>query len=166
MFIAGRLEEKIAGKPVVLHSVRLMTRLWDYGYHDEALLLAALLHDVLEDSSTTTYSELSSTFRENVAMIVQAVSYNKRIPDGRARIADLFSRTIKTGREACLVKCVDTLDNSFYIRLCSDRKQELYLVDKMRNFLDLSESKIGSEEPWRDLQEQYKAQLNRLSVGA
>lgn len=164
VFIATRLEEEIAGKPVMIHSTRLMFMLWDYGYDDQALFLSALLHDVLEDSAATTYHDLADRFGRKVAEVVQAVSYDKKIPAGNERIDELFSRTIRAGRRACLVKCADTLDNSFYISLCQSHAKELYLKDKMRKFLDISKSRIGNEKIWQDLWAQYENHLARLSL--
>ena len=163
VFIANHLEDEIAGKPAVLHSTRLMFMLWNYGYSDQTLLLSALLHDVLEDSARITSDHLINRFGRKTAETVQAVSYDKNLPEGIERIDELFFRTIKAGSQACLVKCVDTLDNSYYIPLCHDPVKELYLVNKMFKFLEMSRSQIGAEKPWQDLWEQYEDHRARLS---
>ena len=76
---------------------------------DMDVLIAALLHDVLEDTRTG-YDELAAAFGECVARIVQENSDDMTLPKlerRRARLAGIS----KKSREARLVKFADIISN-------------------------------------------------------
>ena len=63
----------------------------------------ALLHDVLEDTSTT-YEELESNFGTDIADAVQAISKNQDLPKGE-RTIDSIRRIKKMPEEYFLMLC-------------------------------------------------------------
>jgi hypothetical protein len=77
--------------------------------HDMDILVAALLHDVLEDTATG-YEELAAMFGQRVARIVHENSDDMTLPKPerqRARLAGIA----KKSREARLVKFADVISN-------------------------------------------------------
>ena len=73
----------------------------------EVVVVAALLHDVLEDTETTD-EQLAELFGKRVARIVRAVSHEQEDEPDEVYL----SRVAAGGREALLVKLADRLDNT------------------------------------------------------
>ncbi len=70
--------------PYVTHPVSVMLILQQAGFHDEELLAAALLHDVVEDTSFT-IEEIKHQLTSNVAKYVAGMTEQKKNPDGSKR---------------------------------------------------------------------------------
>lgn len=98
--------------PYVLHPIQVFNLL-RMVTDDENILVAALLHDTLEDTNTT-YEELKETFGETIADIVQEVTNDN---DGNPHI--------KT-KEGLMVKLADVLHN------ISDNSDPKYLEKKIK----------------------------------
>lgn len=162
VFASNRLMKGRRSKPVVMHSLRVMFRLWEYGYTEHSLLVAAILHDTIEDSDIT-LKEIREGFGEDVGWIVDSVTFNPEIPYGKDRHLEMFKRVVEGGRLSTLLKCADTLDNSAYYHLCNNYKKEIYLSEKLRDFLEISKPLIGRDQVWRDLENNYQSELLRLS---
>jgi guanosine-3',5'-bis(diphosphate) 3'-pyrophosphohydrolase len=89
----------------VVHPLRVAERLRSVGVADEDVLAAAVLHDVVEDTPTTT-TDVAERFGSVVAAWVAAVS---RAP-GETRAA-FTERIAHAPPQACLIKLADRLDN-------------------------------------------------------
>lgn len=77
--------------------------------HDSALILAALLHDTVEDTDTT-FEEIEQEFGSEVCTIVREVTDDKRLPKAerkRLQIENAPGRSYK----AKLVTLADKLYN-------------------------------------------------------
>jgi guanosine-3',5'-bis(diphosphate) 3'-pyrophosphohydrolase len=76
---------------------------------DETALVAALLHDTIEDT-TTDYDELVDEFGPDVAQVVAAVSKDGRLPHDQREAA--YDRQLCAATwQARLVKLADVYDN-------------------------------------------------------
>ena len=73
-----------------------------------AVVIAGLLHDVVEDTRVTA-GELRERFGAEVADIVAALTEDEGIADYEARKAALRRRTVAAGREAAKVALADKL---------------------------------------------------------
>lgn len=135
-------------KPVVLHSIKIAMRLLDYGYGAE-IIIGALLHDLLEDSAVTR-EQISQSFGERVAELVQANSFDTSVEDFADRYRELFERTLNAGHDALVIKATDLYDNSFYYHL-ADKQLKAELTEKLRYFLKISKPVIGKEKVWKEL---------------
>lgn len=142
-------------KPVLFHSLRIAFYLLELGYPLH-MVLAALLHDVLEDSCVSP-SQVEERFSEDVARIVQAVSCNQDIQDRTLRYQELFQRAVQCGETALIVKAADLLDNSNYFGLVYDKGEREYLLLKVRHFLKLSSDFIGESAVWGELYKRFGA---------
>src|SRR5207237_4712990 len=79
---AGQLR-KDGKTPYLAHPVRVaLTVRHVFEVSDEAALLAALLHDLIEDT-TTDYDELLEEFGKDLADIVAALSKEPRLPQAQ-----------------------------------------------------------------------------------
>ncbi|EJL6549180.1 bifunctional (p)ppGpp synthetase/guanosine-3',5'-bis(diphosphate) 3'-pyrophosphohydrolase [Vibrio cholerae] len=73
-------------------------------------LQVALLHDVIEDTSTR-YQQVEEAFGEQVAQGVLALSKNKQVGDKAAQMADSLARIQQQPDEIWLVKLCDRITN-------------------------------------------------------
>jgi (p)ppGpp synthase/HD superfamily hydrolase len=145
-------------KPVIMHSIRVGLYLYDKGY-DKTIVMAGILHDLLEDSNTT-FEEVKKNFGRDVAELVQATSFDKDIPEKplenkKRRYFQIFERGLAAGKKALIVKAADILDNSYYLHFVSDRKLHEWLLEKMKHFIKNTSSIIKEEPVWNDLNKQY-----------
>lgn len=96
--------------PYINHPIAVADRLASSGCaEDTGLLMAAILHDVVEDTDTT-HEELVEIFGERVAGIVREVTDDKSL--SRREIKEAAVRTIAgKSREARLLKLSDLIAN-------------------------------------------------------
>jgi (p)ppGpp synthase/HD superfamily hydrolase len=111
---AGQVRNGSGGMPYVEHPVRVAALLDEHGY-GEAVLAAALLHDVVEDSETT-LEELSEKFGEEVAGLVGAMTDDEEFEDYRERKAEHRERLAAAPVEALAIYGADKLTNSAALR--------------------------------------------------
>ena len=108
-----RHQQRKSGEPYYEHPLRVANQLLDHT-KDEDVIIAALLHDTLEDTEYNSY-QLTGMFGENVCRIVQQVTHlygRDTRPKVKLGKADTLQRLIKEGqRDALLVKLFDRLDN-------------------------------------------------------
>lgn len=142
-------------KPVLFHSLRIAFYLLELGY-PIPIVLAALLHDVLEDGCVSS-SQVEEQFGKDVAHIVQAVSCNQNIQDRTLRYQELFRRVVQCGETALIVKAADLLDNSNYFDLVHDKGEREHLLLKVQYFLKLSSDFIGESAVWGELYKRFGA---------
>src|SRR6476469_1552299 len=125
-------------EPYINHLIEVADLVASVEDGDVDVLIAALLHDVLEDTGTG-YDELAAAFGERVARIVQENSDDMTLPKPerqRARLAGIS----KKSREARLVKFADIISNLRAIAVSppagwsNDRK--LGYLDACRNLVD------------------------------
>lgn len=96
--------------PYINHPLALADLLANEGgVVDEVTLCAALLHDTLEDTSTTR-EELAARFGEEVADVVVEVSDDKSLPK-QVRKQLQIDHAHRTGDRARLVKLADKICN-------------------------------------------------------
>ena len=105
---AGKKDK--AGRPCILHALRVMLAVEDGG---DEMMIAALLHDVIEDTGLDANQLLGMGFSERVVDAVQAVSRSA----GESYI-DFFER-IARDAFAIRIKLADLEDNMNLFRLKS-----------------------------------------------
>ncbi len=154
------LKIKRADKPVVFHSLKIALYLASKNCSAE-IIIAAILHDVIEDSNCK-IQEIKNKFGQEIARIVQAVSFEPKINDSIKRYQEMFARTNKAGKKALIIKAADIYDNSHFYYLVEDNKHKEILMEKIGYFLNISKKKIGQTEIWRDLNKQYTKLKNSL----
>ncbi len=141
-------------KPVIYHSVRVALSLDKYEYSTE-VVVAALLHDLLEDTGTD-LEDIEKEFGREVAVLVKANSFDKSITDKKQRYTEAFDRCLKAGKNALLVKTADILDNADYYSLVEDQEAYKGLIDKFEYFMNLAKKSLEGEPIFSDLQNKHK----------
>ncbi|XP_017967619.1 guanosine-3',5'-bis(diphosphate) 3'-pyrophosphohydrolase MESH1 [Drosophila navojoa] len=95
--------------PYVNHLINVAAILAEAGIKDEGVLIAAILHDVVEDTDTT-ISEVEKLFGTDVSSLVLEVTDDKSLEkDERKRLQIVNARN--TTKRAKLIKLADKLDN-------------------------------------------------------
>lgn len=74
--VMGTQKRKVSGEPVIIHSMTIFMVLREQT-DDDKILIAAILHSVLRDKNSYTYTQLKADFGEGVARIVEELSEYK-----------------------------------------------------------------------------------------
>ncbi len=99
-----------AGEPYINHLADVARIVAEAtGGRDPALVIAALLHDTLEDTRTT-FDELSQEFGENVALLVRELSQDKSLSKAERKQREIDEAASKSNR-AKVIKLADLLSN-------------------------------------------------------
>lgn len=108
-----------AQEPYLNHLIEVLDLVVDAtGDTDMDMVIAALLHDVVEDTPTT-YEDIAASFGERVAEIVRENSDNMSLPKAERRRARIDAMALKS-REARIVK-MRTSFPTFALLLCPRR---------------------------------------------
>ncbi|MHA2331964.1 MAG: HD domain-containing protein [Candidatus Hodarchaeales archaeon] len=99
----GQIRKYNTKDPYFLHLVRVGRLLKDF---DDEVIIAGLLHDVLEDTKTTT-RELEDIFGSEVALLVLGCTKN---PD-KGNPVEILRRTAESDYRVILIKLADRNDN-------------------------------------------------------
>ncbi|MBD2259624.1 HD domain-containing protein [Pseudanabaena sp. FACHB-2040] len=96
--------------PYINHPIGLVSILWhEAGIHDPIVLIAALLHDTVEDTDTQ-FTDLSDRFGSEVEQVVRQVTDDKSLPkDVRKQLQ--IDHAAKVSDAAKLVKLADKTYN-------------------------------------------------------
>ena len=89
-----------AGKPYILHPLRLMFKM-----NSESEMIAAVLHDVVEDTDWTFEMLKAEGFGEEVLDALRLLTHDKKVPYKN------YLEAIKTNKIALRVKIADLEDN-------------------------------------------------------
>jgi len=96
--------------PYVSHVYRVALTVRDvFGCSDPQALVAALLHDTIEDT-TTDYDEVAEQFGTLIADLVAALTKNMALPE-QQREDEYDSRLARADWRARLIKLADAYDN-------------------------------------------------------
>jgi hypothetical protein len=95
------------GTPYIIHPVRVANILIDeWKLTETAVIIASLLHDVVEDTQTT-LKEVKDAFGGDVGTLVDGITMWKG-----SETPDVYLKRVSRGPEPLrIIKCADTLDN-------------------------------------------------------
>lgn len=129
---AGMMRDE--GTPFITHPVEVCRILWDeFACRDADLLCAALLHDVLEDT-TVGEDELRATFGEHVTALVVAVTKVQVPTEERStRDAAYVRSLLVASADVRLLKMADRIHNLRMVPLSGDRAKAQRYLDVSRD---------------------------------
>ena len=113
-----------AGKPYILHPIRVMLN-----FEDEKEQITALLHDVMEDQGATIEELEALSIPKDVIDALVIMSHDKSIP------YDDYITKILTNELACKIKEADLKDNMNLNRLPVIREEDLERLQKYQRSL-------------------------------
>jgi (p)ppGpp synthase/HD superfamily hydrolase len=116
---AHRGQRDKAGAPYLLHPLRLMLRM-----ESEAAMMAAVLHDVVEDSDWTLERLRERGFPEEVVAAVECLTHR----DGESY--EEFVERLKANQLARRVKLADLEDNMNVLRIGALGPKDLQRLEK------------------------------------
>jgi len=121
---------KYTNEPYIVHPVEVMTIVRSVP-HDENMLAAALLHDVLEDTAVTG-DLLTHEFGDDVAALVRQVTDVSRPEDGNRRLRKEMDRqhVSRARPRAKTIKLADLISNSRTIVEYDPGFARIYMKEK------------------------------------
>ncbi|MHA1300458.1 MAG: HD domain-containing protein [Candidatus Helarchaeota archaeon] len=102
-------KRKYHDEPYISHPLRVMEELKNYT-NDEDMLIAALLHDTIEDTETT-YEEILKEFGVRVANFVMELTSDKNEAKKIGKDTYLANKMNNMSEKAFLIKLCDRFDN-------------------------------------------------------
>jgi guanosine-3',5'-bis(diphosphate) 3'-pyrophosphohydrolase len=135
----GQRRKSREGVPYINHPIAVARLLAEVGgIDDEDVLVAAVLHDTLEDTATTP-EELEAAFGPAVRRLVDEVTDDKSLPKAqRKRLQVAHARELSAG--AALIKLADKIAN---VSDLTHAPPEDWSSDRIREYLDWAEEVVG-----------------------
>lgn len=125
---------RATGEPFYSHTLAVAGMVADY-CHKSDVIVASVLHDVVEDTSAT-IGDVLDNFGWKVAQIVNALT-RKRPSGQRVSAALVLENAARAGdSEAMLIKILDRLHNLQTLSPMSIRKQKRIAMETIQNFLN------------------------------
>lgn len=109
---AGQFRKSDDKIPYINHPLDVMAKLVEVGQvRDVEVLVASVLHDVVEDCShKTSIEEIEKRFGKRVAALVAEVTDDKNLSKERRKALQIFNAP-KKSKEAMMIKMADKLSN-------------------------------------------------------
>ncbi len=124
--------------PYVAHVFRVaLTLRHAFECDDQIALIAALLHDTIEDT-TTDYDDINEEFGAEVAACVVAMSKNMLLPEPE-READYDRRLAQGPWQSRLIKLADVYDNLTDILVLRPDQACLKQMDRCRRAISIAQ---------------------------
>jgi GTP diphosphokinase / guanosine-3',5'-bis(diphosphate) 3'-diphosphatase len=124
--------------PYINHPLALANLLaHDCGERDPTLLIAALLHDTVEDTGTT-FAEIEQLFGADVAAIVREVTDDKSLPKAERKRLQV-EQAAHISRGAQLVKLADKICN---LRDLSSAPPSDWTRQRLREYFDWAKAVV------------------------
>lgn len=138
---------KFSGDPYIIHPISVANKISN-NHQEQSLIIAALLHDTIEDCDVK-YEDILQHFGRNVAELVKSVT-NSCFEGSRAgrKLAE-FSRIAKCSTNAKILKLYDRLDNveDLESRMISGNATKSFCVLYARESAMLIDM-IGDSDDW------------------
>lgn len=118
-----------ARKPYILHPLRLMFKM-----RTESEMIAAVLHDVVEDTDWTIEKLIAEGFYEEVITAINLLTHDRKVPYKK------YIDAIKTNKIALKVKLADLEDNLDIKRIAHPKfKDYARLAEYLKYYNELKE---------------------------
>lgn len=121
------------------HPKRVALILMDeLGIYDHEMIIAALLHDIKEDSFILEWEDIEDIFDEKVLVMVKILTKEK------SKGGKVYIRKIRKAEEAArIIKLADRLDNLRELWDCSTEKQERTIRETEKYYLSIAKRTNG-----------------------
>jgi (p)ppGpp synthase/HD superfamily hydrolase len=126
----GVQKRKYTGVPYIVHPIEVMEIVKTVP-HDDEMLAAALLHDVVEDTDVT-IEEIVDAFGDDVASLVADLTDVSKPEDGNRKLRKGLDRdhSAASSSRAQTVKLADLISNSADILVNDPKFAKVFLAEK------------------------------------
>ena len=156
-------QTRSSGEPYITHPVAVACILAEMKL-DHETLMAALLHDVIEDTPAT-YQDMEQLFGKSVAELVEGVSKLDKLKfrDKKEAQAENFRKLLLAMSDdvrVLLIKLADRLHNMRTLHFCKPEKRQRIARETLDIYAPLAE-RIGMQEIKSELEEIAFAELHK-----
>lgn len=125
--------------PYINHPIDVAETLWNAGFvRDASVIIAALLHDTVEDTATT-FAEIEQLFGPEVRSLVEEVTDDKSLPKAeRKRLQASHAPHLSIGAKQ--IKFADKISN---IRDIADAPPADWSQERKAEYLDWAEGVVA-----------------------
>ena len=126
----GEQRRKYTNEPYILHCLEVARLVEEHG-GTEAMIVAAILHDVAEDTPVTIV-KIGAEFGFEVAALVEELTDVSRPEDGNRAVRKAIDcqHSSRSSAEGQTIKCADLISNSRSIVDNAPEFAKVYLVEK------------------------------------
>jgi (p)ppGpp synthase/HD superfamily hydrolase len=126
---AGQVR-KYSGIPYITHPLAVM-EIVSTVEHDEDMLVAAILHDTVEDTETT-INDISIYFGNDIAELVDCLTDASKPSDGNRALRKKIDRLMLASAppQVKTIKLADLIHNSESISKCDPEFAKVYMAEK------------------------------------
>ena len=138
------------GEPYFEHKLAVAVIIMEYLHtYDAELIMAALLHDLVEDISGWSFDDIQQMFRTKVAKLVDAVTKpeQKQYADQHRFEKAIFAKVRSGGHQAIMLKIADRLHNMITL-WGSTEKRQAKILETLRYVLPLA---VEKNILWKEL---------------
>jgi len=118
---------KTSGEPYSVHPTAVYQFLVSLGIKDRNLLVAAYLHDTIEDSPTS-FNDIKKEFNQDVARIVKALSSSDKGIQALGKASYLAKKMIAMDPDVLVIKLADRWHNTTDMNSLPKDKAEKYMA--------------------------------------
>ena len=147
----GDQKRKYTGEPYITHPIAVMEIVREVP-HTEEMLMAAVLHDTVEDTPVT-IEDIKTKFGTKVAELVNGLTDVSRLEDGNRKTRKAMDRAhlAKQNAEVQTIKLADLIHNTMSIGLYDPHFYKVYKEEKIKI---LSVLKLGNQTLMHRAQQQ------------
>ena len=150
-------KRKFEKQPYIVHPERVAQKVLIYSGSEE-MVIAAILHDVVEDSNIT-IQVIKNEFGPEVSRLVSELTNNQRAIKKIGKTKYLIKKLNEISEEAFLIKLLDRKDNLSDIHLAKSEFRKKY-IDSTRDIL--SGIKRDLNDTQKEIIEEIKITLNSI----
>lgn len=150
-------QKRDEGDPYVIHLFRITnTLIYNLGIKDRDILIASLLHDIVEDTDIT-FEQVKEEFGDKVAEIVKALTRDK----DKETKEEKFKKTLESSEAIIILKAADWLDNirSLVYRTDREDRWQRHLRETEQMYIPLAKAS-GQEYLIEEIQKALETAKN------
>ena len=142
---------KGSDEPAYEHSVRVSEALKKYEY-PERVVIAGLLHDIVEDGGVSLQELVEFGFSEQVVHLVDLCSHDEAGENKDARWVKMIARLIDANdKDAWVIKLADVMDNAQHCGTLRPDRAAFIREVKVPLMLSVTKDVLGDEGIWNEL---------------
>lgn len=144
-----------SGEDYIIHPVRIASALISLNILDEEVLIAVILHDVLEDTDTTA-DYLRKFFDNSTVEIIELLTKEKGVD------IKVYINKISLNYKASLIKIADRCHNVSTMQYFNSKKIDEYIKETIEYILPLCSSLSNTHPEWSNQAYYMKYHLESL----